>query len=58
MYIFDEVVAAGFNTLCYDAERCRETAGIKSSARINNGKKIERKKKRRIRKNPINSGSC
>ena len=27
-------VAVGFNTLCYDAERCRETAGIKPSARI------------------------
>ena len=34
MYIFDEVVAVGFNTLRYDAERCRETAGIKHSARI------------------------
>ena len=29
MYIFDEVVAVGFNTLYYDAERCRGTAGIK-----------------------------
>ena len=29
-----KVVAVGFNTLCYDAERCRETAGIKPSARI------------------------
>ena len=28
------VVAVGFNTPCYDAERCRETAGIKASARI------------------------
>ena len=34
MYIFDEVVAVGFNTLRYDAERCRETADIKPSARI------------------------
>ncbi len=30
MYIFDEVVAVGFNTLCYDAKR----RGIKPSARI------------------------
>ncbi|QSH92294.1 hypothetical protein C5N99_07435 [Treponema medium] len=29
-----KVVAVGFNTLRYDAERCRETAGIKPSARI------------------------
>ena len=29
-----KVVAVGFNTLCYDAERCRGTAGIKLSARI------------------------
>ena len=34
MYIFDEVVAVGFNTLCYDAERSRGSAGIKPSARI------------------------
>lgn len=24
MYIFDEMVAVSFNTLCYDVERCRE----------------------------------
>ena len=35
MYIFDEVVAVGFNTLCYDAKR----RGIKPSARIKRGKK-------------------
>ena len=34
MYIFDEVITVGFNTLCYDAERRRKTSGIKPYARI------------------------
>ncbi|QSH92576.1 hypothetical protein C5N99_08190 [Treponema medium] len=35
--MFYKVVAVGFNTLCYDAERCRKTAGIKPSARMKGG---------------------
>ncbi len=31
-----KVVAVGFNTLCYDAERRRKSSGIKPSARIKN----------------------
>ena len=38
MYIFDEVVAVGFNTLCYDAER----RGIKPSVRINKKGNLQR----------------
>ena len=34
------MVAVGFNTLCYDAERSRETAGIKPSAQIKNYKAL------------------
>ena len=32
MYIFDDVLAVGFNTLCYDAEHRRKTSGIKPFA--------------------------
>ena len=36
MYIFDEVVAVGFNTLCYDAECvAAKHRGIEPTARIN-----------------------
>jgi len=38
MYIFDEMVAVGFNTFCYDAARCRETAGINPFTPTNNSK--------------------
>ena len=31
MYIFDGVVAVGFHTLYYGAERCRGTSGMKPS---------------------------
>ena len=46
MYIFDEVVAVGFNTLCYGTERRRKMSGIKPSVRI-------KKKGFRVYKNPV-----
>ena len=36
------MVAVGFNTLCYDAERGRKTSGIKPSAQINGWIKLKK----------------